>query len=420
MHVNDAAGQFPPSLYAAQASPPALRPPLSGVQKADVAVVGGGYTGLSAALHLAEAGRKVVLIEAHRAGWGASGRNGGQLGTGHRVEQEDLEARHGLDTARQLWAVAVEAVARVKDRVACHKIDCALMPGVAHVNHRARYDADSERFAAHMARHYDYDVEYLPPTRCAELVRAPGYSGGTLDGQAAHLDPLALALGLARAAEEAGVQICERSEARLIEQGRVVTEGGEVQAAHIVLACNGYRDRLRPEPRVMPINNFVVATEPLAPGQVLGAPIAVADSRFVVNYFRMSRDNRLVFGGGETYGYRFPKDIRGFVRPRLEQVFPQLKGVPLTHGWGGTLAITRSRMPCLARDGTIWSASGYSGHGVGMAHMSGALIAEAICGVQERFGLMARLPLAPFPGGPGLRQPMLVAAMLWYALLDRI
>jgi gamma-glutamylputrescine oxidase len=245
---------------------------------------------------------------------------------------------------------------------------------------------------------------------------------------AGHVHPLGFAFGLARAAKAAGVRIFERSEVVRITPGarvRVDTGDGHVEADHLILACNGYLGDLAPRvaARVMPINNFIVATEPLGKRvvNVLRRNVAVADTRFVVNYFRLTEDGRLLFGGGESYGYRFPRDIRAVVRKPMLQVFPNLADVALTHAWGGTLAITRTRMPHFTRlAGNILSASGYSGHGVAMATLSGRLLAEAVAGQAERFDLMAGLPAPGFPGGAALRSPLLALAMTWFALRDRL
>ncbi len=426
--ANEAQGVFPESYYVASAVPVPDRASLKGELRADVCVIGGGFTGLSAALHLAKAGYSVVLLEAHRVGWGASGRNGGQLGSGQRIDQPDLEAAYGEDAARAMWDIARESVALVKSLVAEHKIKCDLKPGIIHANHRKRYDKGALELVDHMSRHYNYDLQYLPPDQLRDEVKSPRYSAGVLDAEAGHLHPLQLARGLATAADVAGAQIFEMSEVLSIEEGKrpvVATATGRVSCDFVVLGCNGYLDKLI-EPvasKVMPINNFIVATERLNAQQqraMIANDYAVADSKFVVNYFRFSADGRLLFGGKESYGYRYPADIKSFVRKAMVDIFPQSSDLKIEYGWGGTLAITMSRLPFLRRLGSsIYNASGYSGHGVGMATMSGKLIAEAIQGQSERFDVMAAIEAAGFPGGPAWRHPLLVAAMLWYSLRDR-
>jgi gamma-glutamylputrescine oxidase len=425
LHANDRPGVYPASWYAATTPPLPPFPALDGDTRTDVAIVGGGYTGLSAALHLRERGYDVALIEAHRVGWGASGRNGGQLGSGQRQGQDWLEGKVGRDHARVLWDLAEDAKTLVKDLIARHAIDCGLTPGIAYAGTTpaaARHYAD---YAESLARDYGYtQAEPLSRATMAEFLHAPGYHGGLMDMGAAHLNPLAYALGLARAARDAGARIFETTEATRVDPGAVVTARGTVRATHVILACNGYLGRLNSDvaARVMPINNFIVATEPLGAraDTVLSRPVAVADSNFVVNYFRRDGD-RLIFGGGETYGWRFPTDIAGLVRRPLERVFPQLAGVGITHAWGGTLAITMARMPLFARlPGGILSASGYSGHGVGTATLAGRILAEAVAGEGAALDAVARVPVPAFPGGAALRHPILVLAMTWYALRDRL
>jgi len=429
LHANDRRGAYPASWYADTVTPLPPFPALEGAARADVCVVGAGYTGLSAALHLAEAGHDVVLLEAQRVGFGASGRNGGQLGSGQRMEQAALERLVGPDDAAHLWRLGEEAKQLVKDLVARHGIDCHLKPGVAHACFTAREMAEEHAHAAHLSERYGYDeIETLDRDAFAALCPSPAYHGGTLDLGAAHLHPLAYALGLARAARDAGVRIHEGSEVVGIDEGarvRVTTGAGHVEADHLILACNGYLGGLEPRvaSRVMPINNFIVATQPLgeAASRVLTRDVAVADTKFVINYFRLSHDGRLLFGGGESYGYRFPRDIRATVRRPMRAIFPHLADVPLDYAWGGTLAITMKRMPRLARLApNILSASGYSGHGVGTATLSGRLMAEAVRGQAEGFDCMARVPCPAFPGGTALRSPLLVLAMSWFALRDRL
>ncbi|RJL08112.1 NAD(P)/FAD-dependent oxidoreductase [Paracoccus siganidrum] len=428
--ANDRRGEYPRSLYAETRAALDPYPPLKGETQADVAVVGAGYTGLSSALHLARRGYRVALLEAHRVGFGASGRNGGQLGSGQRQEVDWLEAKLGRETARRLWELAEEAKSLVRSLAA--ESGVPVHDGVAHAC-RSQAEVDhAARLAGHLAAYYDYDrVEPLDRAQLAELLGSRAYAGGDLDRGAGHLDPLNLALGMARLAESSGARIHEMSHVQRIDHGpaggksRVHCEQGLVVCDHVILAANGYLDGLdgHVAARVMPINNYIVATEPLgrsAP-EILPGNVAVADTKFVVNYWRLDEERRLIFGGGETVSYRFPSDIAGVVRPHLLSVYPQLEGVRLTHAWGGTLAITMNRMPCFARPApNCLSASGYSGHGVALATLAGRLMAEAVAGQAERFDAMAAVPTRPFPGGALLRQPLLVAGMAWYGLRDRL
>ena len=428
LHVNDRAGEYPPSLYAKTRDALASFPALAGDVAADVCVIGGGYTGLSAALHLAQKGFDVVLVDAHRIGFGASGRNGGQVGSGQRQDQVWVEKAVGRENAHRLWDLAEEAKTLVKTLVRDHAMPVTFHPGIAHA---CRTDAEVRETHAYAEKlHRDYGYQHLEPLDRAGIRRLIGstdYVGGEIDRDAGHLHPLNYAIGLAQAAAKAGVRIHELSEAHRVEPGPrpvVRTPSGHVDCATVILAGNGYLGQLSPKvsAKVMPINNFIVATEPLgeAAKDLLSEPVAVADTRFVVNYWRLSEDNRLLFGGGESYGYRFPDIIKTVSKPML-QVYPQLAKTRITHAWGGTLAITVNRMPCFTRPGqNVLSASGYSGHGVAMATLAGKLMAEASAGQMERFDLMASLPQHRFPGGMALRWPLLVTAMTWFSMRDRL
>ena len=429
LYSNDRRGAYPESWYAATATPLNRFDMLRGETRADVCIVGAGYTGLSAALHLAEAGMDVVLLEAHRVGFGASGRNGGQLGSGQRMDQEALEPLVGAEDARRLWVLAEEAKALVRDLIARHGIDCDLKPGVATAALSAGEMRGLHAHADHLRARYGYaQIETLDAEAMRAVCPSPAYHGGLLDMGAGHLHPLNYALGLARAAAAAGVRICEGSHVHHIAEGQPVvvqTDQGRVTADHVILACNGYLGGLNRKvaARVMPINNFIAATEPLGEdaAQVLARDVAVADTKFVVNYFRLSADKRLLFGGGESYGYRFPADIAAKVRKPMTEIFPHLRDVKIDYAWGGTLAITLKRMPYLARLGAnLLTASGYSGHGVGTATHAGQLMALAIRGQAEGFDTMARVPAPAFPGGAALRNPLLVLAMTWFSLRDRL
>lgn len=427
LRINDPDGDHPASWYAATAEAPAATAPVEGDLTADVCVVGGGITGLSAALHLARGGMDVVLIDANRIGAGASGRNGGQVGTGQRVEQPDLEDLVGQEDARKLWDIGLEAVALVKSLAAECGTDPGFRPGIIHADHRARYTAHSRAYVDHMAEQYGYGaLRFLDRAAMAHEVGAAGLHSGVLDLGGGHLHPLRYVFGLAQLAQDAGVRVHEDTRMTGLEGTSVRTVRGCVRAQHVVLAMNGYHNNtVRPlAQRVMPINNFIVATEPLAQEQaqdVICNGYAVADSRFVVNYFRLSHDNRLLFGGGESYGYRFPSDIAAKVRRPMIELFPQLATTRIDYAWGGTLGITMSRLPHFAQvEPGVLSASGFSGHGVAMGTMAGRLLAEALGGTAGRFDLMAGLPVARFPGGAALRTPLLAAAMTWYALRDRL
>ncbi|MEZ5560018.1 MAG: FAD-binding oxidoreductase [Pseudomonadales bacterium] len=425
-----AAVGFEKSWYYATANDLHDYPALTDRVSVDVAVVGAGYTGLSAALELAERGYRVAVVEAYRAGSGASGRNGGVLGMGQRKEQGELERWLGDATARQLWDIALAANALVRERIARHGIDCDLKDGELHAAHKARYVQDYWNYVDHLAGHYDYHAcRKVDREEIRALLGVDCFHGGYIDSNAGHVHPLNLVLGLARACREQGVQIFEHSTAldyrRSGDGIELRTAAGRLDARYLVIACNGYLDRFAPEIATyqMPINNFVLATAPLGESrarEINRDDLAVVDSRFVVNYFHLSPDRRLIFGGGENYSPRFPRDLKRFVRRHMLEVYPQLDDVAIDYAWGGTLAITLKRMPHFGRRDNVFWAQGYSGHGVAMGHMGGRLIAEALTGTAERFDVLARLPHVRFPGGRLLRWPALVAGMLYYALLDRL
>jgi gamma-glutamylputrescine oxidase len=418
------------SLYAATADLELRFPSLDQATKADVAIIGGGYTGLSAALHLAEAGINVTLLESHRIGWGASGRNGGQLHSGQRRDQDWLEEKLGLDDARHLWALGEAAKVLVKDLIARHRIACDWRDGLIETVHKRRLVPHEIAYVEKLRHSYGYDsVEWLDRDRLASAIGTGVYFGGRRDRGAGHLDPLKFAQGLARAAATAGARIYEDTRATRIDAGNprvVLTERGKITADIVVLAGNGYLDGLdeEAESRMMPIDNYILATAPIGagqPGGLIAGGEAVSDTRFVVYYFRPTRDGRLVFGGGETYSRRPPSDIAAFVRRHLVRIYPALADVTVDFAWGGTLAITVPRLPLIRRlRPGVYVAAGYSGQGVALAPFAGKVIADAIAGNPAILDRFAALPVPSFPGGKAFRYPALVAGMTWYALRDRL
>ena len=428
LYANDRQGEYPASHYAATRTPLDPFPALKGEVRADVAVVGAGYMGLSAALHLAEKGLSVVVLEAHRVGFGASGRNGGQVGSGQRQDQGWIEKAVGMDHARRLWDMAEDAKYLVRDLVDRHQMPVPFRPGVAHACYTDSEVDHAKASADHLARHYAYtQTEILDRPTIRSLIGSDRFAGGALDRGAGHIHPLNFAIGLAKAAAAAGARIHEDSAVLSFTPGPnpvLRTTQGSVIADHIILAGNGYIGGLEPSypSRVMPINNFIVATEPLGDRarDVLAEPIAVADSNFVVNYWRLSDDNRLLFGGGESYGYRFP-DILKTVRTPMLKIYPQLADVKIAHAWGGTLAITMNRMPALMRPHpNVLAGSACSGHGVALSTLTGKLLAKTVTGDTSGFDLLANVPQPRFPGGATLRWPLLVLAMTWYSMRDRL
>ena len=420
-----------PSYYAATATEAVAAPPLEGDRNAHVCVIGGGFTGIGAALHLAERGVEVVLLEQSLLAWGATGRNGGQAHVGLRRDQAWLEKRLGAAEARRLWELALDARAHLDRLIDTYGIGCDYRPGVLYADHKPSHTEATRRFVDHLRERYDYPhIRFLDRDEVRATVATEDYHSGAFDGRSGHLHPMNLALGMARAAASRGARLHQDTRVLGIRHAgsdwRVRTTRGDVRATHVILACNGYLRGIAPvvERHVMPINNFVAVTEPLGAERadaLIRGGIAVSDSRFVVNYFRTTVDHRLLFGGGETYGYRFPRDIAAFVRPHLLRLFPQLGGARLDYGWGGTLAITPTRMPFVREiEPGLYNASGFSGLGVLLAPYCGKLLAEAIAGERGGFERFARVPVPAFPGGPALRWPTLVAAMSWYALRDRL
>ena len=429
LYHNDTPGEYPDSWYAATTKVSPQRPALRGSQTADVCVIGAGYTGLTAALRLAQAGRRVIVLEAHRAGFGASGRNGGQVGSGYNWHQMDLAKKLGPGAARALWDCAEQAKTDLHDLVATHAPEARWTPGVAFGTYKTGECNALHAEADYLSRQYGYDrITPLDRDGLQQIVGTDAYAGGWLDEGAAHIHPLRYAIGLAAAAEAAGVTIHEGSEVHHIQRGtklRVQTGRGVVTADHVILAGNGYLPGIsRPvAARVMPINSFIGATEPLGDlaDQVLRRDVAVADSKFVVNYYRLSEDRRLLFGGRESYSLAYPTDIATALRARMVSLFPQLREVKLDYVWGGTLGITMTRLPALQRLApNMLSGAGFSGHGVSLSGFTGRVMAEAILGQTDRFDVMAGLPVPDFPGGARFRPPLLTLAMTWYALRDRL
>jgi gamma-glutamylputrescine oxidase len=420
----------PQGYYAVSAGPPPPHPTLRHALKADVCVVGGGFTGLSAALHLAENGAVVALVEADTVGFAASGRNGGQIHTGLRKEQAELERWLGAVHAHDLWSLTEAAKTLLHDLIARHAIACELKSGLviaAHNQRAARALADD---MAHLARNYAYFA--LRMMDAAETQAALGtsvYPAARFDSGGGHLHPLKFVRGLEAAAERAGVAIWEQSPAVALEPAEthmvVRTKEGAVEAGRVILATDAFSGSLVPAlaPFIGHVESFVTATAPLPPDlaqAVLPSDAAVADTRHVLDYYRKSADGRLLFAGRESY-FRPPKDIAALVRPRMLHVYPALANVPTEYGWSGTVGITRTRMPHFGRLGErVFFAHGYSGQGVALAVLGGKLLAEAAAGEPERFDVFARVPAERFPGGEFLRKPLVAAALLAFKVMDAL
>ncbi|MFO1033772.1 MAG: FAD-binding oxidoreductase [Hyphomicrobiales bacterium] len=419
---------FAATYYEASAHPHASFPALVGDVSADVVVVGGGFTGVSAALELAEAGYKVVLLEAGRIGSGASGRNGGQICTGFSPGQARLETQVSHADALKCFALAEEAKLLIEERIAKYKIACGLQWGYLHcIPKPGQMDMLKAWLEEYEALGYG-GCTLLNKEQLQAKLGSTLYHGAMREPRAGHFHPLNYLLGLAAAAAKAGVIIHENSKVVELETGATPfarTEKGKVTARFMVIGGNAYLGRVAPAltGRVMPVTSYIITTEPLGEARAKSLIMdneAVADTNFILDYYRRTEDNRLLFGGRASYSTLEPRDIAAYMRRYMVKVFPQLADVKISHAWGGYIAITSNRIPdCGRLSPTTYYAHGYSGQGVALAQMYGKLMSEAIRGTAERFDLLARFRHLPFPGGP-IRTPMLTAAMLYYRLRDAL
>lgn len=421
---------YPPSWYAASAEALPAQPALGGDIEADVCILGAGYVGLSAALDLAEAGYRVVVLEAERIGWGASGRNGGQVIFGWGCSEAKLESLLGRDDARRLFDWSLEAVDLIHERRAKHAIDCDWRDGHIHVAIKPRHVAELHAWQESLARDYAYPLPWWDRERLRSVLDSPRYLGGLYDARSGHLHPLKYALGLGRAALAAGVQVFETSAVRRIEHGpRPVlhTDHGRVRCDFAVLAGNALVKGVAPEldRKIMPVGTYIAATRPLGEDRaraLIGNDMAVADINWALDYFRRSADHRLLFGGRASYSNLQPPNLPWVMARRMRRVFPQLADEDFEYVWGGTIDISFNRAPHWGRIGrnNVYFAQGFSGHGVAAAGLAGRAIAEAVRGQSARLDVFARVPHRDFPGGRALRTPLLVAAMAWYKLRDAL
>lgn len=420
------------SYYAASANRQLDLPRLEGEQTADVCIVGGGFTGLNTAIELAERGLSVVLLEARRIAWGASGRNGGQLirGVGHDVEQfAPLIGDAGVD---ELKRMGFEAVDIVRQRIERHRIDCDLTWGYCDLATKPRHLSNfAEEYADLQRLGYPHPLRQVAKADLHQVIGSERYLGGLLDAGSGHLHPLNLALGEAAAAQALGARLYEYSAAKQIDYGaeiRVRTATGSVRAKQLVLACNAYLGQLHPQlaGKVLPAGSYIIATEPLPEAlcrELLPQNSAVCDQRVALDYFRLSADHRLLFGGACHYSGRDPSDIAAYMRPKMLEVFPHLAGVNIDYQWGGMIGIGANRLPQIGRlpdHPNVYYAQAYAGHGLNATHLAARLLGEAISGkLAGRFDLFARVPHPTFPGGRMLRSPLLALGMLWYRLKDQ-
>lgn len=418
------------SWYAASAHPAPLREPLHGEITADVCVVGGGIAGCSTALHLAERGYRVVLLEGKRIAWGASGRSGGQAIVGYACSQDKLVSQIGRDDARRMFDISVEALDLLRDLVARHRIECDLHWGHLHTAIKPRQVTDLLAYQEELVGDYRYEgTRWLDRAELGRVLNTDRYIGGLRDDRSGHLHPLNYTLGLAAAAEAAGVRIYEQSMVVGIEHGPTVrlrtAAGASVRAGHVVLCCNAYIDETisrRLRDRIMPVGTYIIATESLGQSRIeslLRENVAVSDVNFVLDYFRRSEDHRMLFGGRVSYSGRDARNTANATRVRMLNVFPSLADVAIEYAWGGFVDITMNRAPDFGRLApNVYYLQGFSGHGIALTGMAGKLVAEAVAGQAERFDLFTKLKHHDFPGGPALRTPALVLAMLWFRLKD--
>lgn len=416
------------SYYRASANAAPSHPTLSGDIKVDVAVLGAGYTGLSAALTLAEAGFSVAVVEAETVGFGASGRNGGQICSGFNKSMGQIEKLIGKEAAKVAWDIADGAPKLVRQRVEKYGIDCDMKWGYLHAAEKRSQTEELRQMQQEWADYGYTGTKLYEGAAVQEKIGSERYVSALWEPGAGHLHPLNYCLGLGKAAADAGVQIFEHSRATKLDTGdapAIHTDGGVVRGDYLVLAGNAYLGGISPYlyRRLMPVGSYILATEPLGENRaksLLAGDDAVANCSHIVDYYRLSGDKRMLFGGRATYTGLEPKDLMAFVRPRMLHVFPQLADVRLDHVWGGQIGITVDRMPHVGRIGNrTYFSQGYSGHGLALSNMCGTILGEAIRGQAERFDVMAQFKHPIFPGGR-FRTPLLALGMLWYRLQDAL
>ncbi len=415
------------SYYAATVNHITTYPELRGEETVDVAIVGGGFTGVASALTLAERGYSVAVVEANRVGWGASGRNGGQLIAGISGEWK-VHQRHGEAVKDLLWDMRWRGNDIVHERVARYGIDCDLKPGFFEVASKPRQMPAIEKEAEELARRgHPWEFELMDRAKTAEVTCTDAYVGGLLTTRNGHLHPLNLCVGEARAAAELGVKFFEQSPVTHIEHGvrpAVVTDQGRVRADAVILGGNAYQ---RLEARhlsgyVFPAGSYIIATEPLNAEQRARTnprDVAVCEMNEILDYWRLSADGRLLYGGRCNYSGRDPKSIQAMIAPRMRKLYPHLADLRIDYEWGGKIGITVNRVPVMGRiGGNVYYCLGYSGHGVNATHIMGEVLADAITGTLEKFDLWSGMDKIRIPGGQSLGNQMIALGMLWYRTKD--
>lgn len=418
-----------PSYYAHSANPSPERPPLMGSTEADVCIVGGGYTGLSAGIALAEAGMKVVVLEQARVGWGASGRNGGQIVHSFSRDIDVIEKSYGREVAKPLADMMFEGAQVIRERVSKYNIDCDLKDGgiFSAISPRKAKGLEEQKKLWEKLGHPGMTLVDTPAD-VRKYVNTDRYSALLIDPTGGHFHPLNLALGEAAALESLGGVIHEHCAVVKIARGEpatVHTAHGNVRARYVIVACNAYIGDLEPKlaAKSMPCGTQIITTEPLGAlaDELVPSDFCVEDNNFLLDYFRLTADKRLLFGGGVVYGARDPKEVTSLIRPQMEKVFPQLKGVNVDFGWTGNFLLTLSRMPQVGTlSPNIYYSQGCSGHGITFTHLIGRVLAEALKGDASRMGAFSRLPHHPFPGGRLFRVPFTAMGALWYQMRDQL
>ncbi|MDH1012452.1 FAD-binding oxidoreductase [Pseudomonas nicosulfuronedens] len=420
---------YPSSYYAASANPVPARPELQGEVETDVCVIGAGYTGLSTALFLLENGFKVTVLEAAKVGFGASGRNGGQIVNSYSRDIDVIERSVGAKQAKLLGDMAFEGGRIIRERIAKYNIQCDLKDGGVFAALSTKQMGHLESQKKLWERFGHTQLELMDAKRIREVVGTDSYVGGMLDMSGGHIHPLNLALGEAAAVESLGGVIHEQSPAVKIDRGAnpvVHTPKGRVKAKFIVVAGNAYLGGLVPElaSKSMPCGTQVITTEPLSADlakSLLPTDYCVEDCNYLLDYYRLTGDNRLIFGGGVVYGARDPSNIEAIIRPKMLKVFPQLKDVKIDFAWTGNFLLTLSRLPQVGRIGdNIYYSQGCSGHGVTYTHLAGKLLAEVLRGQAERFDAFATLPHYPFPGGRMFQVPFSAIGAWYYTMRDKL
>ncbi len=423
------------SYYAATAERAHAHPPLQGTQRCDVAVVGGGLAGLSAALELAERGFSVTLLEARQLGWGASGRNGGQAIHGLACDQSTIEQLVGLDEAKRIWAMSIEALELLRERIDRCAIDCDWRDGYLGLATSARKGRELLDWAERMEQVYGYAQRHIPPAEMPRWISSERFHSGVMDLRSGHLHPLKYTLGLARAAAASGAVIHEQTPVTALQPGETVrlrTPQGELHARHVLLAGNVYLQGIAQEleARIMPVGTYIACTERLdnaLADSLIPSRAAVCDTNFVLDYFRTTNDQRMLYGGRVSYSTVTPANLAESIRQRMVGTFPQLAKARVEYAWGGFVDISMNRAPDFGRRpaaagsaANVYYLQGFSGHGLALTGLAGKLVAEAIAGDASRFDTFARLKHRPFPGGRLLRTPALVLGMAWYRMRDLV